>query len=762
LGSPNSYPNLAPFFLYITAAGKLIGVVASLRCFVLGCALAAAFGALFAARKMFDTSFLAAAFCAALYVGSLGFSNQLIAGHFGDLIAYAAFPWLVGALCAHYRAPDSRWVVLCCLSATACTVEIQFLFLDAVILAVFALAAWRKTMVWAALCTLGFVLLANCVTVVQSMVFGTNFGIFLRERAVLSWIDSQSSPLREAFYAAGYAPGYDRAMLTGFLVRANSISEHVALLLLLLGLLLYRRNRMYLAAAALYGIGVLLLSGDRGPAGAAIVWLFTHVRPASLLRELYHASQLVTLPLGLAVAGAVTALLTIRPIAARAVLLASVSLIAFACIAGPALGTAEKFLTPYVFTVAEQNAIGDAVARTDRQRIVIWPGQQPARSGQGAVGVDPLAYYPLADHWTIFSYNAGGVTGLAADLLYRGRFDDALRLYRRMSVGTLLLRDRMSFGLPDITLPRDRIELRGAARYVPTATQLRTIDALPQVRGGGAPLVVDGDLGRLLEKRFDGRILAFMRQAPAFLKTDAWYDVESGRGLDAQVAFGCRMLIAPAPSVVDSGVRRAWVSAYRYGYADPVLGMPLSNAVVTQQVQKPPNAYGEMDVLAAVVDGSGHGTFAWKRGLPAMMPQHSAFAIAGVAGPPEPGCNAGFRPSRVDESLQVLRFVRESPTLLDGSISVRNGGTLAFSDSFDTRWELRIDGILVDEKRHFVADGFGNGWIVQPLQGTHEFSIRYGPQRLFGILMAVEGLSTISMLILAIVLFSRAGARRSA
>ncbi len=736
LGSPNSYPSLAPFFLYVAWAGKWLGLMPSLQCFVMACAASAALGAAVAAHEGLRASLASACVCSLIYAGSLGFANQLIAGHYGDLVAYAAFPWFMFALFRQYRTPAPLWIALCCAAAAICTVEIQFLFLNAALLAIFAIVAWRVSAIVAAGWTLGFMMLVNAVTIVQTLHFGTDFGIFLHERAVLSWVFSQSAVLKEALYAGGYAPGYDHSMLTGSLAAVSGLAHSVVPIFLLGGAVLFR-NRTFFFTLAVYVVGVLLLSGVKGLTGPLLAWLFIHVRAVSVFRELYHASQLVAFPLGFGTTAIMTGALKIRRLPLRFLACGFIALTSIAFAAGPLIGGIGKFITPYRFGPGERQTVNAAARRSGTGRIVLWPGQQPVRSSDTAVGVDPLAYYPLGDRWSLFSYNSGDVVALAADLLDQGNFVAARRLYRRMSVGMVVLRVKKSFGLPQITIARESIHLLKLRTFTPQTARLEIIPNLPLVYGAGEPIVVSGDYSRLLEKRYDASVLAFMRQHPAFLKTAAAYSLGPTDSIDRQIAFGCRSLLKPEASTVDSSIRNAWVAAYRYGYADATLATPLSNAIVTQSTEPAANA-AHNPTLFATVDGIRDTNYVWTSGNLGVHKPMTATAIAGYAGKPRRHCSSVFHPSPQRGQVTILTFERSSPTSLNGVLLVRNGGTLVFTDAFHEGWKLTVDGNRVDERSHFMADGFANGWIIQGVTGIHRFTLRYEPQQLFITLVAVQ------------------------
>ena len=760
LGSPNSYPSLAPIFVYMAWGGKLFGLKPSLDIFLVFCATAAALGALVTGRALFNST-VAGSLSAIAYVGSPGFTNELIAGHYGDLMAYAAFPWMIYALVGQYRRPAPLWIVLACAAAALCTLEIQFTVFNLGVLTIAALVMRRRSVTIAAMCSACFMLLVNATTIGQALRFGTEFGVFLRQRAVLSWIHSQSAPFPLALYGAGYGPHYDRLLLTGPASWINAGANVAIVLALVACACRFRRDRAVVTLVAVYGAGVAILSGERGPLGFLFAWLFVHVRTMSLLRELYHVSQLVTLPLGLGLGGVAVLALALRESKLRIAILACVSVVTVAYASGPLAGGAGHFLRAHPLQAIEREGLDRSGQIPPTERLVFWPGQQPVETENGDIGVDPLAYYPVGDNWSIFSYDKGDVTTLAADLLYRGRFADAQHLYARMSVGFIVLSRDRGFAQPNIVLERERIRLAvSPPAYAVVTSRIQPVDALPLVRGSGTPIVVDGDFARLLDRRYAGEVLAFMRQRPPFLAMHAEYRLGDSNPIDAAIAFGCRSVTVPEPSALEAGVRSAWVAGYRYGYADPSLAMPLTDAVVTQSdvLARSPQA-ADGPELSSVIDGSGRNAFAWVNSLPALGASQ-AIAVAAIAGPPKPNCVAAFQPTRTAGRVAVLNFRRESPTALDGTLSIFRGGTLAFSDSFNPGWKLEIDGEPTDERLHFLADGFANGWVVQAKPGVHRFNLRYEPQGFFDAMTAIALFAWIALAATAIICSLRAVTRR--
>jgi hypothetical protein len=67
-----------------------------------------------------------------------------------------------------------------------------------------------------------------------------------------------------------------------------------------------------------------------------------------------------------------------------------------------------------------------------------------------------------------------------------------------------------------------------------------------------------------------------------------------------------------------------------------------------------------------------------------------------------------------------------SPTNLQGSVRIQGQTVLVFSQTYDPRWRLVIEGVAND--RHFVANGFANGWLING-RGRLDWELVFRPQR---------------------------------
>ncbi|MFH1896343.1 MAG: hypothetical protein ABH814_02640, partial [bacterium] len=62
-------------------------------------------------------------------------------------------------------------------------------------------------------------------------------------------------------------------------------------------------------------------------------------------------------------------------------------------------------------------------------------------------------------------------------------------------------------------------------------------------------------------------------------------------------------------------------------------------------------------------------------------------------------------------------------------------GVLVFNQNFDIGWQLKVDGQAVDKQKHFVANGFANGWYIE---GGSQAVLEFFPQKLFYFAIAIS------------------------
>lgn len=94
-------------------------------------------------------------------------------------------------------------------------------------------------------------------------------------------------------------------------------------------------------------------------------------------------------------------------------------------------------------------------------------------------------------------------------------------------------------------------------------------------------------------------------------------------------------------------------------------------------------------------------------------------------------------------SSPVVSFRRRDPTLYEASIvGARAPYYFAFLSSFNRNWKLNIGGQAVPEERHFMINGFANGWFLKPEDASgrmdYTITLEYRYQRFFYASLAVS------------------------
>lgn len=89
-------------------------------------------------------------------------------------------------------------------------------------------------------------------------------------------------------------------------------------------------------------------------------------------------------------------------------------------------------------------------------------------------------------------------------------------------------------------------------------------------------------------------------------------------------------------------------------------------------------------------------------------------------------------------STPLISFKKVNPVKYQ--ITVKNAQSpffLIFSETFDKGWKIYSDGKSIEEKNHFLVNGYANAWYLEKT-GDQEFTIEYWPQRLFYLGLAVS------------------------
>jgi hypothetical protein len=725
LGAPNLYPTLLPLLVAEGALLQIFSTHLALVLLLLGLYVFAASGVLALARRAGVPLFWAT-IAGAFYMVSPALYTELVAGHLGDIVVYAALPWVVAA----FLIADGRKATFSASLATVCcSVQPQGFIIAAGTLIVCAL--WLRTR--NAVTIAGFALLAACASS-AAMLYGllsplrAHAGFIAQEHAIKSWEYAQSSSLLEAVAGRGYFAGYDHVRWVQWLYPyADWLS--LALIVGLCVCAALRRDRaIILALCTLFVVGVLTLSGLNGPLGGFWGWAFANVEGASVFRELFHAAPLVALPIAIAVALVPHA--ACRRWGTKAAMVGAVSgmLFVFFINANPALYGTAPYLHGYTASTDVRAFYALLRGSSDTARFAVFPGRQPYVFG-GDSGVDPLSYYPIGRHRPIFGYFPSSIVAFAGDRWLNGSAAIAFSVYRRLGVRYLLIRRRPSPSGEQQIPPGDRVSGVTVHLRVPERDRIVTLNADPLIRAGQVPLVMGGDFIDLV-KVPPMRIVAFLRQRPEFLAHSRDYEFHGASEEDTAIGAGCTEFRQFRPSWTSASPNDAWVDGARYGIAIPQIDDALDGSVVTS------GAYplGRIEHGSLFLSLTGKGGYRWGAAIGTYNGIH---AVAGAL-------DIGFGKCRLfsrSRSLSPPRIVTTSLTrsgVRGTFISHGSAGAFAFEENYDSGWSLLVDGRAISPSYHFVADGYGNGWIVDVPAGVHVFVARYDPSQLFAFLLIIE------------------------
>ena len=738
IGAPNiPYTTDLPLLLIEGALGTLFGVKASLDVLLVVLGSIAAFGAARLCRELLGhRHWVAMAVAGAAYAAAPAFSDQLVAGHLDDLAGVAVFPWFVLGLLSYQRTPRARTLVVTAIAAGLCAIQVQYLLLILVPVVWSVLAFRNRRSVVAGCAAVCFMLAVNAPTFYQIARTHAAAPVLQNDRAVLTEEFRQSAPLLPALVGGGYFAGYDGG--------GHEPSAALTLLdLLALGVpLAWAATRRYRATGlvifGIYATGVLTIAGLKGPAAPLWSWLFANVAATSLMRELFHAAPLVALPLSVIVG----------LIASRRRLIV-VALVLFIALDHWSLSGGAATWLPAARPVPPdvQGFIERLAQSPGDGRVAITPGHQPVYDiASGSVGVDALEYYPLGKHWTFFEYSpTAGINALAADLLLRGNGEQTRSVLERMSVQAIL-----ALPAPGAAVGHD-LTLWPEERDGPVLIPLHE---RPLVYGAPPPVLAGGDLSRLLATHDTGDVLALMRQQPPFTQAGVPYRIDPAGTEDTLLARGCARFVEVPPSRLSDAPAQAWVLARRYGYINPAFDYPVSDAILTLANPPPPlNVPHGARILAGSNRAQGE-AYRWIDNLPGQLQPGEVMVVAGYLAPMPSACHE-LVPAPVSPRarIRVDACERTSTVSARGTLRVIGGaGTLVFTDAYDPGWQLVLDGAVVPDNRHFIADGFANGWILTADESVREFSIVYEPAGIFNVLTALSiALWTAALLAWAIV-----------
>ena len=732
LGSPNLYPAALPLLL-LERVLIALGPHAALVAMLLICYIAAGCGMLAFSRSL-GLGWGSALLASVAYIASPAMFDELIAGHFGDIVLLAAMPWYLYALVLPKRGA-TVWGIGA-ISAICASVQLQGYILCLFLAAPLAIVVFKGPYRWRGLGYVGMATIANLNSFIGLLSGARSSALYIaQEHAVVSWEVDQSAQLRLALVGRGYSPGYDLSW--------PSVDHAIfdVTILAIIALVLYavkKRQPSWWLVLAAYVMGVAIVAGLNGPISAFWRWAFPNVQAASLFREFFHASSLITIgiSLGIGLIWQFAAMIRARVAAA---LLGTCALLCLAIQVCPAIAGTSQLLHNYVPSPKELAFIKRVSREKGFSRFVIFPGRQPY-DFDGSIGVDAMSYYVRGASWPIFAYLPSPILSFASDNWYAGNLRRAFEAYRKVTVTNALYRERPLSAANKVILPNERLSgtRRKALRAI--SDKIYRLDGLPSVRIGQVPLLVGGDFDEL--HRYPvARILEFMRLSGPSGPHLVYQVAHSEFREDRLLAEGCAATVSPHPSFLSADPSKAWVSSWRYGGTLPELSNALSPSVVTRGYRRHlPFKQPVSEVLALV---SPDRSYRWYR--PSEMHDRAGVVVAIALGLVRTTTKCRLLKGGASRNPPNLRgFTRISPVELTGEFrSYGEPGAMAFSDAYNSGWTLYIDGKLQPASSHFYADGFGNGWVIVTRAGLHSFRIEYARASTFAKAFYIEAFAMV-------------------
>jgi hypothetical protein len=677
LGIATPQVGVAPFALVLAGAAFVLGTAPAVA-LVIGISLALAGWGARRTAVLCGAPVHSAMLAGALYESAPFVFNKLIAGHVSHFWGYAlvasAVP-LASRLGSH-GVVGRRAVVLAAMAIASAVVQPQYAAIVAALIGGSAIVRGRRAAV-AAVIAISIALVVSSPTLLGARLSAGD--TYLVKRATVEWEYSQSAPPRDLLEQSGYlaryfderAPWYTHdAMLLIFLLAALGVTQRMT-----------REGRVLWAFG---GIAVLAVAGLRGPASVPEAWLFTHLRPLSLFRELYDLEPLF----GLAIA--VSAALALR----RAALVVGAAVLVVLPLALPfANGTIASAIPRY-----GDAQVVRAIESLPGDSCVFWlPGIYPMRPGAGnGEGYDP--YAQLAGvHAAVSAFQPQPAFARA----YRARGSRFADAVRGLGCGYVAVDRGAASIAPQARVLLSGLEPGGAVSLGDTISVARLSGvpakiAAPAVRFRTGPLT-PGDPGEVT--------LSLDDPANARVASEL---------LGQQIRWS---LLTASHEYADP--RRALVLGVNQWLDFPAYAsIPAAAALVGDGVV--------LDVPAGVLVGAlheGDGTID-HRVVTGRITTGRGAALVGIRNGPE----------HINRLLVARRDVRidvNRPRASRFEFCLSAGApALVLRERWDPGWRLEDrNGRAVG--LHFRADGWANAWLGPIPSGC--YVARYGPQRMIDV-----------------------------
>lgn len=700
IGRPNSVPTLNPLaWLKVGLAAALPGD-ASAKAYLWLSLFAGCAGVYRLARRSLrlDPSWAAAA--ASMFAGSPFLFAKIASGQSSEWAAVAAFAWGLSLAIDAFESGDLSLAAGAALLFAASTNQLQFLVFSelAALAGLIAYRRRRSFVIWSiiAVGTTAFALPALWFLAERGPLFGADVSPPYR-----AWEYSQSSSIGDAIAQIGYSARYPETFIGSFGPWALPVVKWALwaiAALSLAGCVIQRSGRAY-ALAALGVVGILWVSGIRGPAAGVWEWLFARTSLVAFLREFFHGAALVDIACSALAAAALQRIALYRRSAALCL-----GVILVAC-SGAAtwLGGLGPTL-PHVTAPAYEADLEQRLPKTEA-RVMFLPPERPLYVRDDAIGGVDAFDWAGPRQQSLFEYYPSGPLAFAALALDRADFTDARRVLSRVACDAIVWR-------PDVTSPLWHADYPTA----PASSQAEHVAGGALLFDISAPAIVSG-----------ARAAAPMPSALNDLSPDPSIVYLDVPGKDSAAGLP-RDLEAPDPATGWVGYRDLY-HQFEDGLSTPTLGIVTTKSGASITL---PGTGADILLWAprgAVVDGRRMVAPKYERvrtsGPTATIEALGTTAVGEI----------GERPVVVNVHPSSAEAVKAAPWRYAGSSSVSGSGLLILRQRFDPGWVARVDGMKV--AAHYRADGTMNAWLIDGTGSAH-FEIEYAPQSTAFALLAVS------------------------
>lgn len=751
-GQPKQYPTLYPMFALSEALAKAGGTRFALATLMWLIELAALAGTYVWMRGRLAAAPRIAAVGGFLYALSPFVVDKTVAGHLHILVAYALLPVTASLRAtATRRAELSARFVLLWLSMTialAMTLsDIPFFAFTVGVLAAESLCASDGR---AALTILLSAALAAIVTSAQPLYHlflntsGTNVGA--GGSNTMDWLEQGSTTTLKAIGLLSYQPAYAASRFGALGTIASDSIAFASLPLLVLGALSEEGVVVVfsLLAALILAFGT---TGTMGPFSEIKEFVFSRIHALAGLREFYNFQGPYTFALATVICSACTYRGATKSAAFVRLASRTLTFVIVGLATEPFLSGALQQEIPRWHEDRSYQRFS-SLLRNDASRLALLPMTGPVElDSRGFGGTDPM-FYGFGGHPVLSSFHASPIVATSELLLRGGRSRAAFSLLGHFSVEWVVLRKGLYSDLPGYWYPPLFSSTWRTNQYyatilagepgavrMPSIVAIRNPQYVPVVALFGSQHACVGDA---LEAVLDGVC----------------------KGLGPSSHSRPTILPLPAPRYYDPymGWTRSWAtSSVGLGFAETEAGIAAAGPAAAVLRFK---AFGRGGLYLRCLSTRGvqvdiNGVPVRERACisPVGSPPRwaSPFRVARGSNTvvlvnrdgPSVVANAVLAPSARVAALATgfiyvapiaaryrahswLTFSRASPTFITGESGSPVASTLVFSDSFDPRWTLTVDGFAT--QRAFKVDGYENGFNMPP--GFHRFAIVFG----FGLL----------------------------